>query len=90
MLIVLLLIIILKKKKSYKELLIISYKLRKICEKSIIQKVNGLNNNDNIADFAFKRIYKKYNIVKKRKTHLHNNFVNNQWCNITFMKNNHL
>ena len=60
--------------------------MRKICEKSIIQKVNGLNNNDNIADFAFKRIYKKYNIVKKRKTHLHNNFVNNQWCNINFMK----
>lgn len=70
-----------KKGADYKKILINSYELRKICEESRKQKVNI---NNKIAEYAFESIYKKYNIVKKKKTPLYNNFVSKKWCDINF------
>jgi hypothetical protein len=60
------------KKKSYKEFLYNSHELRKICNCKDV--FFTFTKNINIAEFAFKQIYKKYNIVKKRNTPFHKNF----------------
>ena len=46
--------------------------MRKICNCKDV--FFTFTKNINIAEFAFKQIYKKYNIVKKRNTPFHKNF----------------
>jgi len=78
-----------KKEKNYKEFLTNSYHLRKVCKK--FRKDKKKNNmllaseyNFRIAEFAFKHIYKKHNIIKKRNSLFQINFSRSNRHNITF------
>jgi len=78
-----------KKEKNYKEFLCNSYHLRKVCKKfRMDKKKNNMllasEYNFRIAEFAFKHIYKKHNIIKKRNSLFHSNFSRSNRHNITF------
>lgn len=82
-----------KKEKNYNEFLRNSYHLREVCKKFRMDKEKkkillASEYNFRIAEFAFKYIYKKHNIVKKRNSLFHNNFSSSNRHNITFTNHN--